>query len=101
MLQSRPAFASEMDTSASVGLKSGDTAGAVPELLARMRAGDRQAAAVFITRYESKIRRRVRGKLSLSMRRIFDSQDIVSTLGRRLDLYVRSGKLEAQSEQQL
>lgn len=66
-----------------------------------MRAADREAAAIFITRYESRIRRRVRGKLGKSMRRLFDSQDIVSTLGRRLDVYVRDGRVEAQSEDQL
>jgi DNA-directed RNA polymerase specialized sigma24 family protein len=66
-----------------------------------MRAGDREAAAVFITRYGSRIRRRIRGKLSPAMRRIYDSQEILSTVGRRLDLYVRSGKLEAASEEGL
>ncbi len=74
---------------------------AVLKLLRRMRAGDREAAALFVTRYGSRIRRRIRGKLSPAMRRIFDSQEILSTLGRRLDLYVRSGKLEAANEQQL
>ncbi len=34
------------------------------------------------------------------MRRIFDSQDILSTLGRRLDDYVREGRVAAQSEDQ-
>lgn len=74
---------------------------AVLELLRRMRAGDREAAALFMTRYGSRIRRRIRGKLSPAMRRIFDSQEILSTLGRRLDLYVRSGRLDAANEQQL
>ncbi len=73
----------------------------VLELLRKMRAGDRGAAALFMTRYGSRIRRRIRGKLSPAMRRIFDSQEILSTLGRRLDLYVRSGRLEAANEQQL
>lgn len=70
-------------------------------LLQQMRAGDREAAAVFITRFGARIRRRIRGKLSPAMRRIFDSQDILSTLGRRLDLFVRSGRLAAASEPQL
>ena len=73
----------------------------VPELLRRMRAGDREAAAIFMTRYGSRIRRRIRGKLSPAMRRIFDSQEILSTLGRRLDLYVRQGRLDAATEGQL
>jgi DNA-directed RNA polymerase specialized sigma24 family protein len=73
----------------------------VQVLLQQMRAGDREAAAVFITRFGARIRRRIRGKLSPAMRRIFDSQDILSTLGRRLDLFVRSGRLTAASEAQL
>lgn len=73
----------------------------VEGLLKRMRDGDREAAALFVTRYEDRIRRRIRGKLNPSMRRLFDSQDIFSTVGRRLDQYVRAGKLEAQSENQL
>ena len=73
----------------------------VLQLLERMRAGDRAAAALFVTRYGSRIRRRIRGKLSPAMRRIFDSQDILSTLGRRLDLFVRSHRIEALNESQL
>ena len=70
-------------------------------LLGRMRAGDRQAAAVFLTDYGDLIRRRVRGKLGVSVRRMFDSLDILSTVGRRFDRYVRDGKLQAIDEPQL
>ncbi len=73
----------------------------VLELLQRMKAGDRVAAGEFIIRYGSRIRRRIRGKLSPAMRRIFDSQDILSTLGRRLDRYVRDGRVEANNEHEL
>jgi DNA-directed RNA polymerase specialized sigma24 family protein len=73
----------------------------VQALLKLMRTGDRGASAAFITRYGPQIRRRIRGKLSPGMRRIFDSQEILSTLGRRLDHYVKSGKLEARNEAQL
>jgi hypothetical protein len=66
-----------------------------------MRGGDRAAAAVFITRYGDRVRRRVRGKLNPAMRRVFDSQEILSTVGRRLDSYVRSGQLEADTVGQL
>ena len=79
----------------------GDEGDGVQLLLDRMRSGDRVAAAVFITRYGSRIRRRIHGKLSPAMRRIFDSQDILSTLGRRLDQYVRFGRLAAASEDEL
>jgi DNA-directed RNA polymerase specialized sigma24 family protein len=73
----------------------------VRSLLQRMRDGDRGAAATFVTRYDARIRRRIRGKLSPAMRRIFDSQEILSTVGRRLDSYVRSGQLEATNEGEL
>ena len=73
----------------------------VSALLQRMRSGDRVAAAHFVIRYESRIRRRIRGKLGPAMRSIFDSQDILSTLGRRLDHIVRSGRLGASSEDEL
>ena len=74
---------------------------AIEQLLMRMRRGDRDAAAEFLTRYGSRVRRRIRGKLAPTMRRVFDSMDILSTLGRRLDLYVMSGKISASNEAQL
>jgi RNA polymerase sigma-70 factor, ECF subfamily len=70
-------------------------------LLMRMRAGDRAAAAEFLDRYGTRIRRRIRGKLGPAMRRLFDSQEIMSTLGRRLDAFVRTHQLSASSEPQL
>lgn len=73
----------------------------IEALLSRMQRGDREAAAEFITRYGARVRRRVRGKLPPSMRRLFDSQEILSTVGRRLDRYVRSGKLDLLAEGQL
>ncbi len=73
----------------------------VTELLTRMRAGDREAAAAFLANYGDLIRRRVRGKLGASVRRMFDSMDILSTIGRRFDRYVRDGKLHAVDEPQL
>lgn len=66
-----------------------------------MRAGDRDAAAEFITRFESRIRARIRVRLGENMRRVFDSQDIFSTIARRLDAFVESGQLRAEDERQL
>lgn len=71
------------------------------DLVQRMRLGDRQAAAEFMIEYGPLLRRRVRGKLGAAMRRLFDSQEILSTVGRRLDRYVRVGGLEADSPGQL
>lgn len=73
----------------------------VPALLARLRAGDREAAATFIQQYGPMVRRRVRGKLGAAMRRLFDSQDILSTVSRRLDRYVHSGRVRAVTEAEL
>ena len=73
----------------------------VASLLDRMRSGDRGAAAQFMDRFAPRIRRRVRGRLRPAMRRLFDSQEILSTLARRLDLFVLGGKLTAASEAQL
>jgi len=70
----------------------------VERLLHRIRSGDRQAAAEFVVRFGPKIRRRVRGKLGPHVRRVFDSTDILSTVGRRLDRFVRSGRLRAATE---
>ncbi len=75
--------------------------GTIESLLVRMRAGDRVAAAEFLDRYGSRVRARVRHKLSPGMRRIFDSQDVLSTVARRLDQVVRRGGVEAASEEQL
>jgi DNA-directed RNA polymerase specialized sigma24 family protein len=70
-------------------------------LLGRVRAGDRDATAEFINRYGARIRRRVRGKLSPAMRRLFDSQEILSTVARRLDKLVADGRLRAASDGQV
>lgn len=83
------------------GSAAAPSSGEVLGLLSRMRAGDREAAAEFITRFGSRVRRRIRGKLSQPMRRLFDSQELMSTLARRLDAFVRSGQLEAATEGQL
>ncbi|MFT3684395.1 MAG: hypothetical protein QM783_05610 [Phycisphaerales bacterium] len=73
----------------------------VKTLLEAMGRGERQAAAEFVMRYGPLIRRRVRGKLRPSMRRLFDSEDILSTLGRRLDNHIHGGSFEPRSETEL
>lgn len=74
---------------------------ALESLVAKMREGDREAAARFVETYGPMIRRRVRGKLGPSMRRLFDSTEILSTVSRRLDRYVRAGRVRASTEPQL
>ena len=67
-------------------------------LVSRMAAGDREAVGTFLSLYGPMIRRRVRGKLRMSVRRLFDSQDILSTVGRRLDTIVREGRVKARTQ---
>ena|GEM_PF-998158 len=71
------------------------------KLLVRMRDGDREAAAEFVMRYGPRIRRRVRARLNPSMRRIFDSEELLSTMARRLDQFVKDGKLTAENQARL
>ena len=71
------------------------------ELMVSVRSGNREATAEFINRFGPRIRRRVRGKLSPAMRRLFDSQEILSTVARRLDKLVAAGGLHAESDGQL
>jgi DNA-directed RNA polymerase specialized sigma24 family protein len=66
-------------------------------LLDRMQQGDRRAAALFIVENGDLIRRRFRRRISNSVRRLFDSQDLVSTLARRLDRLVHRRTLRAES----
>lgn len=70
-------------------------------LIRRMRVGDREAAAAFLSEYGWRIRRRLRGKLGPEMRRVFDSQDLLSTLARRLDTCVYERKLAATSADEM
>ncbi|MCC5787775.1 MAG: hypothetical protein JJU33_13865 [Phycisphaerales bacterium] len=70
-------------------------------VLARVRAGDREAAAELMQRYGPILRRRFRHKLGRSLRRLFDSQELSSTVARRFDQFVRSGKVRAETPGQL
>jgi len=71
------------------------------ELLTRMKHGDRAALNEFLNRYESIIRARYRRKLGRVLRRVFDSEDLLATVRRRLDRYVAAGTLRADHEPQL
>lgn len=90
-----------IDAEPAAHLESDGTLGEMECLVARLRGGDRVAAAEFVREYGDLIRRRIRGKLGTSMRRLFDSQDILSTVSRRLDRYVRNGRVQATNESQL
>jgi len=70
-------------------------------LVERMSRRDRGAAAEFLRRCGPRLRRRIRGKMNATMRRVFDSEDILSTLARRLDLLIMAGGLHLKSEAEL
>jgi DNA-directed RNA polymerase specialized sigma24 family protein len=72
----------------------------VEGLVSRMRAGDRGAVAEFVREYGPLIRRRVRSKLGTAVRRLFDSEDLLSTVSRRLDRVVAQGQLSSSSVDQ-
>ena len=84
--------------------KSADRRTGVSELdrlIARMRAGDRDAAASFFTDYGPRVRRRIRAKLAPHLRGLFDSMDLLSTFARRFDAYVAQDRFRADDESQL
>lgn len=70
-------------------------------LVSRIRAGDRGAAAKFLLEHEGLIRRRYRQRLGRAMRRLVDSQDLFSTIARRLDAMIRTGSVLALNERQM
>ncbi len=71
------------------------------DLLARIREGDRKAAAEFLFASEGFIRRRFRQRMTQKNRRLLDSQDLLSTIARRFDACVERKGVRAGSEGQL
>jgi DNA-directed RNA polymerase specialized sigma24 family protein len=74
---------------------------AAPPSSAAISFDDRSALAALVQQHGPLIRARIRRKLSPGMRRLFDSQDVLSTLFRRVDLLASKGELRASSEAQL
>lgn len=63
--------------------------------------GDRAAIAEFVLRHGPLIRRRLRGRIARGWARVFDLDDVLATIVRRIDGLVLSGELQARSEAQL
>jgi len=57
--------------------------------------------ARYVLSLEPLIRRRVAGKLGARMRRVFDSQDILATVLRRIDVYLSEHEIKATTEGEL
>ncbi|MFN0010472.1 MAG: RNA polymerase sigma factor [Phycisphaerales bacterium] len=74
---------------------------ALAELLERVQRGERGALPEFVLRFGPLIRRRVRGKLSPQMRSTYDSTDVLATLLRRLDKFVKPEDLRATDEREV
>jgi RNA polymerase sigma factor (sigma-70 family) len=75
-----------------------------PDLIARLRAGDAQAAAEFVREYEPVIRSRVRVWLRMQderLRRVFDSMDICQSVLASFFVRATSGQFDLEQPEQL
>lgn len=66
-----------------------------------MRSGDRAAALEVLERYSGLLRRHYCRQMGARMRRLFDTQDVLSTVLRRLDQRIRNGRIGATEEPEL
>ncbi|MFG0260604.1 MAG: ECF-type sigma factor [Phycisphaerales bacterium JB041] len=73
----------------------------VTSLVKRFRGGDSEAVGEFVSRYGPIIRSHFRRKIGASMHRLVDSQDLLSTISRRLCQRVQNGRVRAEDDQQL
>lgn len=64
-------------------------------------ADARAAAAEFLVRHRALIRRRLRHKIGSSSRRLFDSEDLFSTVARRIDQEIEKKRFAFLDERQL
>ena len=62
--------------------------------------GDRELVAAMFEQHAPRLRSRIRRSLSPSVRRLFDSQDVLSTVRRRLDVMAAKGEILASNEDQ-
>lgn len=71
------------------------------ELVHLIRNGDREAAAEFVLRYRMYLVRRIRGMLSQSARPLSETEDVFSSVARRLDHAVMTESIRAENVDQL
>jgi DNA-binding NarL/FixJ family response regulator len=71
------------------------------DLIKRVRAGDREALALFVQRHESEIRARFRQHFELGAARLFDSSDFFATVLRRSDALAAEQRADADLEHAL
>lgn len=77
------------------------TPAGLQSLLHAVSRGDREAGAALIQQYGPLVRQRFRRRLGPGLRRLMDSTDLVSTVGRRLDAAISEGRVSFDSEPQL
>lgn len=70
-------------------------------MIARFQNGDMEVVADFLDRYGDLLRAHYRRKIGRSMRRLVDSQDLLSTIARRLCMRVKASKIRAVNTKQL
>src|SRR5436305_10342591 len=75
--------------------------GGVPELLARIKAGDEGAARELLSRYEPAVRLVVRRQLPRLLRSRFDSLDFLQSVWGSFFRQVRSGPTDFEDERNL
>jgi DNA-directed RNA polymerase specialized sigma24 family protein len=73
----------------------------VAALLSRFQEGDTDAVGDFVHRYGPVIRAHYRRRIGRSMQRLVDSQDLLSTIARRLCQRVSSRRVRASDRHQL
>ena len=73
----------------------------IQSLMDRMAQGDRVAVAEFVRQVEPVILRRIRQKMGSKMRRVFDSEEALSSTRRRLDQMAARGKLRITGQEEL
>lgn len=65
------------------------------------QTGQRAGAAEVLTQHRDELLRRIHARIGGSTRKITDTEDILSTVARRLDRLIADGRLEAGNERQL
>lgn len=68
------------------------------ELIALIRSGDREAAAEILTRYRPLIRQRCRAQIGAALNSVTDSEDLWSTVARRVDTAIVRGATSFKTE---
>jgi DNA-directed RNA polymerase specialized sigma24 family protein len=68
---------------------------------AKARRGVRELVAAFILRHQSRVRRIARRKLTAETCSVFDSEDVLSSVLRRLDGLAARGEVRTESEAEL